>query len=235
MNLRSLLTKNMGGLPAWAWALLVGGGGLALFLFIRRQRGGGGGGQSGALGANAAGQQQPIDTSQLDPYTGVPYSIEGATNPATGLPAYYGGPGVDQTTPPTSPPTPPTQPPTQQPSPTPTPAPAPAPTPTPPPIVSRTYTVVRGDTLSRIAPRYGLSTVQLGTANNAALVAAAQAHGVSGTSRYGDYPRAWDYLYPGEQLVIPRSGSMPAGTGGNPSTVFQATPYWPIMADLETR
>ena len=223
--MNNLLTKSIGGLPAWAWALIVGGGGIALFLFIRHQRGGGG--ASGALGQNSNASAPAIDTSQIDPYTGVPYSIEGATNPATGLPAYYGGPGVDQGTQNPAQAPSPTPTPTPSPSPTPSPAPAPTPAPTPPPASHSYYTVAPGDTLSKIAPRVGVSTTALGQANNALLTSTAAQHGIGGTSRYGNYPRAWDYLYPGQKLVIPG----PSGSGPVRGQ-SQATPYWPVMTDI---
>jgi hypothetical protein len=108
--------------------------------------------------------------------------------------------------------------------------------------------VVRGDTLSRIAARFGVGTTALGHANESILSATAAQHGISGTSRYGNYPRAWDYLYPGENLVIPGGGpgngrgngpnggacpfGLACGDGCRGHCQSQATPFWPQMTDL---
>jgi hypothetical protein len=88
-----ILQQPIAGMPLWIWAIIVGGGGLALAWYLRRQ-----GSKSGALGQNAAGQMPQLDPSLYDPYTGVPLSIESATNPATGLPNYY-NPSTPQTAP----------------------------------------------------------------------------------------------------------------------------------------
>lgn len=224
--MKELLSRDIGGLPAWAWGLIVLGGGIGLFFFIRRQSGSSGS-TSGALGQNSSSAAAP-DMSQIDPNTGIPYSIESQTNPATGLPAYYGGPGVDQSLPTNSPVPDPAPTPTPTPTPSPTPTPAPTPTPTPSPVSPTYYTVVSGDTLSKIAPRFGVSTVALGQANSAILTSTAQQHGITGTSKYGSYPKAWDYIYPGERLVIPS----PTGAGPGRRAQMQATPFWPLMTDL---
>lgn len=89
MNLE-FLSKDLGGIPVWAWGLIVGGAGVGLFLFIRSQQSSSSGSTLGSSGGNNG----SIDTSQIDPNTGIPYTIESDINPATGLPAYYGGPGV---------------------------------------------------------------------------------------------------------------------------------------------
>jgi LysM repeat protein len=69
----------------------------------------------------------------------------------------------------------------------PAPPPAPIPEPTAPPeaVASSTYTVQRGDTLFRIATRYGLSAWQVAAANNIANPA---------------------LIFPGQTLVIPAGG-----------------------------
>lgn len=92
-GLGEFLRRPIAGMPAWVWLIVVVGGGVAVAIFIRRQ--GSSNSQSGTLGSNPGGQQAPGDYSQIDPYTGVPYTIESQINPNTGLPAYYGGPGVD--------------------------------------------------------------------------------------------------------------------------------------------
>lgn len=88
--MNELLNARILGMPAWLVGGVVIGGGLALAWYIRRGRGSG----SGALGQNSAASAAPADPN-IDPNTGVPYSVEEATNPATGLPAYYGTPGLD--------------------------------------------------------------------------------------------------------------------------------------------
>ena len=89
-------------------------------------------------------------------------------------------------------------------APPPPPPPAPAPTPVvsapppPAPVASSTYLggqwyqVVSGDTLNKIAAKYGISTTQLATQNQSILDTWS---GKTGTS-------SWNYIYPGEWLKI---------------------------------
>ena len=91
MNL-SFLEGRIGGFPVWVWGLIVVGGGLALAWVIRR----GTGAKASSVTGGTLGQASIAPTDpNIDPYTGVPYTIESQINPSTGLPAYYGGPGVD--------------------------------------------------------------------------------------------------------------------------------------------
>lgn len=90
-----ILKRPIGGLPAWAWLGIVGGGAILLVWYLRKNSS-----SSGSAGALGQSSSQNVDATyggQIDPYTGVPYSIESQTNPNTGLPAYYGGQGVDTT------------------------------------------------------------------------------------------------------------------------------------------
>jgi hypothetical protein len=94
------------------------------------------------------------------------------------------------------PPPPPAPAPVVAPAPAPVPAPAPAPVANPlpggPDLGGQWYQVQKGDTLSSIAARYGVSTTSLGTLNQAILNLWS---GKSGTT-------AWNYVYPGQWLKI---------------------------------
>ena len=89
--------------------------------------------------------------------------------------------------------------------------PQPQPTPTagatqPPPIQGSTYTVQGGDTLSRIALRFGVSLAELQQANNIANA---------------------NYIYIGQVLTIPGAG------GGNPQPTATAVPVQPTSAPAQ--
>lgn len=207
MNL-SFLTQKLGGLPVWAWGLLVAGTGVAVWFFIRKQGG----------GATLGSSQQPNDPN-IDPNTGVPYSIEEAINPATGLPAYYGGPGVDPNIAPTPPPT---QPPGDQPPIQPTPPPVQMPpqqppiSPAPQPPAQQPPSPLPGPTPPPTQPPPGLRPPP-----------AQQPPG-----RIRPVPGQRGSAAPGNG---PTGGSCPLGLGcstcsGHCST--QATPHWPVMTDL---
>ena len=88
----TFLQGTISGIPVWVWIIAGGAVVVGIVWWMRRQQSGTTG--SGVLGQNTTATATP--DPNIDPYTGVPYSIEEATNPATGLPAYYGGPGVDQ-------------------------------------------------------------------------------------------------------------------------------------------
>ena len=193
MNL-DFLQGEIGGLPKWAWGLIVIGGGIGLYLFIRHQQGGG---ASSALGQQAA---TPIDTSQLDPYTGVPYNIESSTNPATGLPAYYGGPGVDPAT--------------QTPTPTPTPTPSSG---------NKVTTTTGSQNLQQYAAAYGTtpSNIYYNNLN-------------SWLKSPGNYQKYLTAPIPaGKSLYLAGATQYPAPTGSGPSGPYQATPFWPVMTDVQ--
>ena len=233
----NFLTQMIGPFPLWAW-LGIGAAGVAVALFLRGRSSSSGG--ASALGSSAA-SQSSVDTSQLDPYTGVPYSIESATNPATGLPAYYGsGQTVDTTG--NGQPIPPAPKPTPTPTPTPTPKPVPTPTPTPHPAAP--HVRARGSNPAY----YGWDknepqgvplrkTPQGGSAGYAAYGSnlTITGPGVQGTS---NTPKG----VPGSTLWYPVQGGayisasdvvMPAAqtrTGTGP--IDQATPFWPVATDL---
>lgn len=69
------------------------------------------------------------------------------------------------------------------------------------------YVVKSGDSLAKIAAMYHVSggAASLGNTNNTSLIAEAQKHGIAPTarSRYGSYPAAWDYIYPGQTIQVP--------------------------------
>lgn len=114
----SFLTRRVFGMPLW----LVGGiviiGGVALALYIRGRNQTPSGqalGQSGSTG---------IGDPNIDPNTGVPYSVEDAIDPNTGLPAYFDlfpPPTTTSSPPPAPPPGPTSQPPPSPGNPPPTP------------------------------------------------------------------------------------------------------------------
>lgn len=78
-------------------------------------------------------------------------------------------------------------------TPTPEPPPGTTPTPTPPPTGSQIYVVQPGDTLSAIARRF-----------NTSVTAIAQVNGISNVN----------YIYVGQRLTIPGTGSPPPGNAG---------------------
>lgn len=92
-----LLYGRVFGLPVWVVGLVVIGGGIAAYFLFFRHRSSS---SSGTLGQST---QPPIDTSQIDPITGVPWTVEEQTNPNTGLPNYYNNTGNNGTTGPTAP------------------------------------------------------------------------------------------------------------------------------------
>ena len=92
MNLAALRT-----IPWWGWLIAAVGAGGLVYVFWKWH--------SSSSGATL-GQSSSPGTSlpaELDPLTGVPYQVEEAINPATGLPNYY-----NQSPPPPSSPPPPT-------------------------------------------------------------------------------------------------------------------------------
>lgn len=110
------------------------------------------------------------------------------------------------------PPQPPPQPPVTPPS---TPPPSNPPTSgggtsgTPPPAPPRyaSYTIVSGDTLSKIAAKYHTSAMAIYMANKATIDAWAASHHypVHHNPAWGNYPAAMDNIFPGEPLHIPIS------------------------------
>lgn len=108
-------------------------------------------------------------------------------------PILVDGPGTGHR-PPTPPPVIP------MPTPTPPPPPHTPPLPvTPPPVQvhSQPYTVVWGDTLSKIASKYGMTWQQLYAANQGTINAWASQHG------YPVSPNPADNIFPGEPLQVP--------------------------------
>jgi murein DD-endopeptidase MepM/ murein hydrolase activator NlpD len=91
-----------------------------------------------------------------------------------------------------------------QPASTPTPAPTPTSTPSPPADGQTTYTVQRGDSLHRIARRFGLTVEALARANQL---------------------QNWWLIYPGQVLLIPAPTDPPP----TPAPISGDTPYiWPV-------
>ena len=89
-----ILARNELGLPLWAW-VLAGGGAILVVIYLKKRQG------TTDQNVTGGGGIAPVPAT-IDPYTSVPYSIESAINPATGLPAYYGvgssgAPGVGGT------------------------------------------------------------------------------------------------------------------------------------------
>lgn len=139
-DISGLLKADVMGIPGWAWAgTIVAGLGVAYVLPRLR------GGQADSS-AEVADTVSILPGMAIDPSTGYPVPVGPGDVPAGG-----GVPTPTPTPAPTPVPTP-----TPVPVPTPTPEPKPAPTPTPPPPASptRTYTVVRGDTLYAIARKF---------------------------------------------------------------------------------
>ena len=83
----NFFTRQVFGFPVWLWGgIIVVGVGLALYMRKRQQNASN---QTGTgTQTTTSGAANLPDT--IDPLTGVPYNIESAINPQTGLPAYYG-------------------------------------------------------------------------------------------------------------------------------------------------
>jgi hypothetical protein len=85
--------------PLWLWLAIIGGGLLIAFVLVPKLRG-----TSSSAGSLGSGDTSgnpaatPLDQSLYDPSTGVPLSVETATNPATGLPNYNNLVGLQNTT-----------------------------------------------------------------------------------------------------------------------------------------
>lgn len=90
--LGDVLGRGMGGLPVWGWVAIVGG--VFVLVWLGRKKFGNQGSTSSDGGSLGSGTANSALDPNIDPNTGVPYSIESAINPNTGLPAYYGGAGV---------------------------------------------------------------------------------------------------------------------------------------------
>jgi hypothetical protein len=87
LDLQQLMAAKIGPVPVpLAIAAVVGGVG---YLIYKNRKSAATSANNG-LGNNAT----PPDPN-IDPTTGVPWDIERMTNPNTGLPNYYGGPGID--------------------------------------------------------------------------------------------------------------------------------------------
>lgn len=81
------LSRTFGGIPPW---LIVGGVVVIVGAVVLWPRISGALGLGGSAGGGSGTPIDPTAGGQIDPYTGVPYTIESQINPATGLPAYYG-------------------------------------------------------------------------------------------------------------------------------------------------
>lgn len=212
MNLE-FLSRDIGGLPAWAWGLIVGGGALGLVIFLRRQQGGPG----STLGQNNQAPTDPTYGGVIDPFTGVPYSIESQVNPATGLPNYYN------------------------------PDPAPTPTPTPTPAGEDIQYTKAPMTLSAFLAQFGLSAEKLYyDPHNAGLRQIINALW-DAQGKKGDPKRKFDTVVlpagtavwtgvlpsqPPVSPVNPPPGPQRMRAGAGPAQPYQATPFWPVMTDV---
>ena len=88
------LQRQIGPFPVWAWGLIVIGGAIVGYIIIKKytsstaQNGANTGGST--LGGNPSGQGgSPSLPSEIDPLTGVPYTVEEQVDPNTGIPFYY--------------------------------------------------------------------------------------------------------------------------------------------------
>jgi hypothetical protein len=86
MDFRQLMSAKLGPVPVPLVIITVVAG--VGYLIYKRNKASSGGNQG--LGNNGT----PPDP-RIDPTTGVPWDIENQINPNTGLPNYYGGPGID--------------------------------------------------------------------------------------------------------------------------------------------
>lgn len=103
----AVLQERIMGLPVWGWGLIILGGiAVAVWVLPKLGLGGIGGATGGTTGQTTSGG---ISDPNIDPVTGVPYSVEEAINPATGLPAYYGAGAGGTLTTTNAPPPPPVQ------------------------------------------------------------------------------------------------------------------------------
>lgn len=129
------LTSTWNGLPVWAWLGVGGLSAAGVYVFLRRYR------------TAAQAQKAPDANAAMGPTKDYPLVIPLPGPPGQSIkgdPGEAGKPG-----PPGPTPTPiPAPPPVQTPPPPPAPAPAPAPEP------MRTYTVLRGDSLWKIAQQF---------------------------------------------------------------------------------
>lgn len=89
----NFLNRPLLGLPLWIWLLVVLGGVLIAVPLIKKFTGGG---SSNSLGSGQTTTTTP--DANIDPNTGIPYAVETATNPATGLPNYNNLVGLQSTT-----------------------------------------------------------------------------------------------------------------------------------------
>ena len=184
-GLKGFLSQKTAGLPNWGWMLAIVLG-VAGAYFIPKMLNKGTNASASDSG-NPSGTANAGLPDSIDPITGIPYSVEEATNPATGLPAYYGA-GVGYTgsgatvgttiggilPPVTNPPSPqPGLPPPPPPSPTPSPPagghrpprpgrrPPPVPGPIQPRFVSPARWPAAGSDLSTIARENGTTVAAL--------------------------------------------------------------------------
>jgi len=86
MDIKTLLTGKLFGIPNW---LLILGGGIGLAFIVPRFLGKSGANKDNAGLGNSPGTGGSATTDpNLDPLTGVPWSVENAIDPETGLPYY---------------------------------------------------------------------------------------------------------------------------------------------------
>jgi len=82
--LNEILSAHLGPVPVW---LIIAGGAVAIAIFAPKLLANFGGGSSTGSTSAAAGTTATADPN-IDPVTGVPYTVEETTNPANGLPLY---------------------------------------------------------------------------------------------------------------------------------------------------
>ena len=199
--MRELLTRRLGPLQVWVWFVLFVIG-LVIFLRYRASK-------QPAPSSNAGNVFNSPNLTTA-PSTLIPYSSQVFVNvqqPTTGTSGGPPMPGGGRTRPPGSGipgwPGPGRHPNPEWPPPN-TPPPAQPPPAQPPPVVQQppprresiTYSVVSGDTLTRIANLFGLDWNAIYAANQATIEAIAQQHGFSSSG-------GGHWIFPGEQLLIP--------------------------------
>lgn len=166
-------TRKLGPLPMWLWLLLVVG---AVFLYMKFK--------GGSSSNSTAQDNNPGVTTTPNLYTPFPNDIFVNVQQPT-APGPQGPPGPSGPQGPMGPPSP---------------VPAGTVIANTPSVPGRqqsiTYPVVSGDSLTRIAKKFGISTTALYTANKAQIEAVAHQHGYKSSAN-------GKWIFPQEQLVIP--------------------------------
>lgn len=210
--------------PWWGWGI-AGGAVLAGVYYFRKSSASNASAPASAATSPTGAQPeyQPPDGLNMADLAGMPYGYydwsaantpsgydpsqyppSGSPPDTTPPPTTIGGPVLVPVAGPSGTPSPlPSPTPTPTPAPTPTPTPSPAPTPTPAPAVY--YHDVHAwpawdSTLSGIGAHYGMSWQQLYNFGNDKQIVDATAH------QHGHYSQEYNWLFPGEELQVPRAG-----------------------------